>query len=361
MTLGLARLFLRVERPAWTIWCLRGTIRRESNHAEARELFAWALAGAGRLEEAAEAYRGLMAQARDSGAMAVIAWHFGSVLLRLERPSEALGVFDAGIVAEPRAAKLHYNRGYALRCLDRHSEAADAYQRALRCDPSLHEGYAALVETLGDLQRWEKECEVAKQWLDIEHSAKAAHALGNSLMMLGRFEEAVAALEDARRLSPDSNDILSSLAGALDELGQSAKAEQILRDAIRRHATAASLHVVLPYVLSSMGRHDEAIAAANTAIRLAPDVAAAHAALGSVLLEAGHADRALHAFEHALSLGPVMLEWQASRGAALSKIGRHDEALRAFDAVTAVDPEFFEKPRGSSWSTYLTESRRLAR
>lgn len=345
----------------WAIRCLRAAVKSEPNNARARELFAWALAGAERLEEASDEYRRLMAQAADSAAIAVIAWYWGSVLLRLRRPSEALEVFDAGIVAEPRAAKLHYNRGYALRWLGHNAEAADAYQRALRYDPSLEEGYAALVETLGDLQRWERQSEVAQQWFESQRSAKAAHAMGKALMMLGRFEEAVAPLEEAHRLSTASNDILSSLAAALDEAGHSARAEQILRVAIGRDPTAASLHVVLPYVLSSLERHDEAIDAANTAIRLVPDVADAHAALGSSLLEAGYAERALHAFDQALRLGPPMLEWQASRGAALSKAGRNDEALQAFAAVTAVDPGFFEGARGRFWSEYLEQSRRLAR
>ena len=346
-------------RPAWAVWCLRGTASREPDHAAAPELFAWALVGVGRLEEAASIYRGLMAETPSSPALALIAWQFGSVLLRLERPADALGVFDAGIDALPHSANLHFNRGYALRWLGRAAESADAYQRAIRHDPTLQEGYSALVDLFTDLAKWEELNEVAGQWHRIQPSARAAHAMGTSRMMLGRFEDAVTVLEEARRLDPASPDIVSDLAGALDESGQSSSAEQILRDAIRQQPAASVLQVGLAHVLGEAGRAAEAIEAAETAIRLDPERGDAHAVLGSVLL-ATDAERARQAFEEALRRAPGMLEWQANLGAALSLAGRHTEALKVFDDVTQADPRFFQTLRGEFWLTYLQDSRRLA-
>jgi uncharacterized protein len=59
------------------------------------------------------------------------------IYLRVGDPDDALMAADAGIVKDPRNAKLYNAKGMALHDLERFDEAADAFQKALDLDPSL--------------------------------------------------------------------------------------------------------------------------------------------------------------------------------------------------------------------------------
>src|SRR6476661_4390093 len=129
------------------------------------------LQGAGRLAEAEQIYRQILAAApghADSLHM------LGVIASQCGQPQAAVACIDQAIAIKPSAAMFHVNRAAALLALGQLDAALAACQTALR------------------LQR---------------NSAEATQVMGHVLSDLGRTEEALAAYRDALRYKPDLPDL----------------------------------------------------------------------------------------------------------------------------------------------------------
>ena len=84
-------------------------------------------------------------------------------------------------------------------------------------------------------------------------SAKTRHWLGNALLHLGRFEEALAEIEEAQRLDPASRSIRSSKGLALFCAGRIAEAVTLLTDMTQREPDYLSPHAYLAYLYLAQG------------------------------------------------------------------------------------------------------------
>ena len=82
--------------------------------------------------------------------------NLSALLCEQQRWGEAVRVLDAGLVANPGATLLHFNRGVALEELGRDDEALAGYLDCLRLDPGFadaHYNAARLLETRGERQQ----------------------------------------------------------------------------------------------------------------------------------------------------------------------------------------------------------------
>ncbi|MFF5157795.1 tetratricopeptide repeat protein [Streptomyces sp. NPDC000348] len=195
---------------------------------------------------------------------AAVHYHRGEELGEAGRIDRALAAFDEAVRLRPGYAAAHFLRGIALRELGRPTEALDAFAEANRCDPAhaqamfdrgnvfldlrqpenAVEAYAravaiepryadALVNkgvTLSDLDR------PAEALADLDEAVRlhaaneavgGAHAIGHAhgargaaLIKLGRYEEAVAAIDTAIGIGPDLAHNYHNKAYALERLGR---------------------------------------------------------------------------------------------------------------------------------------------
>jgi predicted Zn-dependent protease len=195
----------------------------------------------------------------------------------------------------------------------------------------------------------------------------AAHQyLGLSYFQRQEFAEAMSAFEEARRLRPDSFEVLDNYVTAAKKAGNLDAASAALRDFIQRNPDQRGPRVELSRLaresgrpeealeqaaflanddqknpefqyeygvsLRAAGRLDEAIAALKSSVELDPNSAAAQHALGMTELQSGKANEALAPLEKAVARAPDNGEFRFSLAQAYEKLDRIPESLAAYEA-----------------------------
>ena len=213
------------------------------------------LHGAGRLHEAEQIYRQIIATApthADSFHM------LGVIASQCSQPEAAVACIDRAIALKPSAALYHVNRASALLALGRLEDAENACRAALRLKRNSAEACQVLGHILSDLKR--PEAAVAAYQEALRHKPELPdlyNSLGLALRQADRLEEAAAALRQAVRRAPRDVQALGNLAGILKELAQPSDSEATYRQALRLQPDDATLHVNLGVVLLLAGRFAE--------------------------------------------------------------------------------------------------------
>jgi Tfp pilus assembly protein PilF len=209
------------------------------------------LHGAGRLQEAEQVYRQIIAANpghADSFHM------LGVVASQCGQPEAAVACIDRAIALQPSAAIYHVNRANALLSLSRLDAAQDGCRAALRLKRNCAEAYQVLGHVLSDL---------------------------------GQPVAAAAAYRDALRYNPRLPDLHNNLGLALREANQLEAAAAMLRIAVDHEPKSVDLRCNLAGVLKDLGQIDAAKAVYRQILAEQPDNAVVHNNLGILLLVAG--------------------------------------------------------------------------
>jgi tetratricopeptide (TPR) repeat protein len=212
------------------------------------------LHGAGRLAEAEQVYRQLLAESpRHADSLHML----GVIASQCGQPQAALGCFDQAIASKPSAAMFHVNRAGALLALRRLDAALAACQAALRLQRNLAEACQVMGHVLSDLGRPEEALAAYRDALRHKPDLPDLYDnMGLALRQSGRLEEAEVALRQAVKRAPRDAQAQGNLAGVLKELGGPAESEACYRAALRGHPDDPVLHLNLGIVLLLMGRFD---------------------------------------------------------------------------------------------------------
>ncbi|MBD3349238.1 MAG: tetratricopeptide repeat protein [Candidatus Eisenbacteria bacterium] len=250
------------------------------------------LAENGRHEEAIDAFEEVLsidpsyADARTNLAMAHMArGHHEKAQEELERVLEA----------EPRNARALTQLGVALYGSGREEAALDALSRAEAADEEGTERaeiefYRGMIEGRAGGQ--------------LTVAAERAIARADSLIQEGRAGEAVAVLEEAVAMAPDSGVPLQRLALLERNMGLTEEAISHLREALRIEPTVPHGHFMLGLLLNEADRHDQAILEYEAELRINPSYAPAHRNLAaSYLYHRAERNRAVHHYREYLRLG----------------------------------------------------------
>ena len=97
------------------------------------------------------------------------------------------------------------------------------------------------------------------------------HRLGEALSQLGKWDEALVEIEEAKRLDPESAHYGTSLGYVLMNMNRLAEAERHFRKVLETHPTSAYCLRGLGYCLFQQSRHAEAIDAYRRAIAAKPN------------------------------------------------------------------------------------------
>ena len=213
------------------------------------------LHGSGRLQEAEQIYRQVLAAApghADSLHM------LGVLASQCGQPQAALACIDQAIAIRPSVALFHVNRASALLALGQLDAALDACREALRLKRNSAEACQVLGHVLSDLGRPDEAVEVYRDALRHKPDLPDLYNnLGLALRLANRPEEAAAALQEAVRRAPQDEQAQGNLAGVLKELGRLADAEACYRAGLRRRSDDPVLHLNLGVVLLLAGRFAE--------------------------------------------------------------------------------------------------------
>ncbi len=167
-------------------------------------------------------------------------------------------------------------------------------------------------------------------------------ALGTALKQLGQAEEAIAALQQAAKLSPKEADVHSNLGVALHDAGRWQEAENSYRRALKLKPEYADAHCNLGTLLQEQGRLAEAETSLRRAIKLQPQLPAAHYNLGNTLRAAGRLSEAAECYRRALQLRPGYVAASGNLGVVLHDLGRLTEAEAQLRVTLALAPQQVE-------------------
>jgi len=160
----------------------------------------------------------------------------------------------------------------------------------------------------------------------------------DELFELGRFDEAVAAYEEASRLEPTDKRPHYSRGIALTRLGRFDEAVAAYEEASRLDPTDMRPHFHRGNALFALGHFAEAVAAYEEASRLDPSDMRPHNNRGNAMFELSRFEEAVAAYEEASRLDPTHMRPHNNRGDALFALGRFDEAVGAYQEASRLDP-----------------------
>jgi Flp pilus assembly protein TadD len=213
------------------------------------------LHSAGRLQEAEQVYRQIIASApghADSYHM------LGVIASQCGKPEAAVACIDRAITLKPSSALFHVNRASALLALGRLEAAESGCRTALGFKRNCAEAYQVLGHVLSDLGRPEDAIAAYNEALRHKPDLPDLYNdLGLALRQANRLEEAAEAVRMGIRRVPDDVQALGNLAGLLKELARPADAEASYRRALLLRPDDATLHVNLGIVLLLSGRLTE--------------------------------------------------------------------------------------------------------
>jgi tetratricopeptide (TPR) repeat protein len=155
--------------------------------------------------------------------------------------------------------------------------------------------------------------------------------LGHALELAHRYDEALAAYDEASTLAPSSPDGPREGGLRCARWGEVAEARPRLEEAIRRGARDAETWHTLGLVSLHLGDDDGAEQAYRAGVAADPEAAESWLGLATVAMTRGDAGQALAAYDEVLKRRPRFGPAELGRAWALAKLGRRDEAARALE------------------------------
>jgi len=274
-------------------------------------------------------------------------------LQRQGRSEEAVAGYQRAIaLAEERQfrpdllAGLYRSLGRAYWDLERWTEMAEAYNRAIALSPGLHSDYTGLAAAYLGMGRPDQAEAAYRQALALLPCDALTHDLLADLYReQGRADEALQEYRLAVQYDPDDFTAWGAIGQILEERGEGEEAKGAYEKAVaaaRSHlernphdATTASL-LGLMYLL--MGDTGQAIWALQQAVALQPN-ADNHYALGNAYFMAGEYEKALAEYQAALAADPTHVASAVRLGDTYDKLGRTDEAIAAYRQALALQED----------------------
>ena len=241
----------------------------------------------------------------------------------------------------------------------------------LLIDPAINSKEVLAVFNAGLVAYSQEDYETAVQRFyevgrKIPQNAMAFRYLGLSHFRLENFEDALDALAEARRISPNSYDLLDDFVTVAKAANTSERAIEDLRDFVGRHPDDLDVRLELArlaravgdeteamaqaeYLLSEddqnpefvyeygvtlkeAGRFEEAKAVLRSSVEMDPNSAEAHHALGVTELVSGDARGAVEPLEAAVARDPENGDFRFSLAQAYEKSDRIAESLSTYEA-----------------------------
>ncbi len=227
------------------------------------------------------------------------AYNEGNTALRLGQYEKAIQLYDKALSMDPTFYKAYYGKGFALNKVRQYQKAVEAYQKAVEHNPNYTEAYVNMAKIYRDrLRNPEKAAEIFKTAIERDPSAyKAYYELGVYYLNVKKDpNKAVENFIQATRLKPDYALAYFSLGVGLTELGRYNDAIAALDSAIanskRKRWSSPWARKAVAY--NKMGNCKAALQAAKQALSLKKNDSLAK-------YEAGKASKCLGQFQQALS------------------------------------------------------------
>jgi tetratricopeptide (TPR) repeat protein len=253
-------------------------------------------------------------------------------------------LLNAMVKASPSSPEIHYELGAVALEENRYKDAEDSFKRAYELNPAnsrylmgmvktdmaQHKPDAALglllaeskktpnrVDLLVDLAttsteagRYDDALGYYQRVLDgLDKNSRSRgevyYLMGETYRIKGDDNNAIAALQKARTVLPDSQDVLSALALILDRRGRRAEAQSVYEAIIRMNPNNGLALNNLAFLMVESGLDtDVALSYAQRAKQLMPDIPEVTDTLGWIYLKKAQYDYAVNAFQDLVAKAP---------------------------------------------------------
>ena len=165
-------------------------------------------------------------------------------------------------------------------------------------------------------------------------------ALGLEYHRAGQFAQAEQMYRRVLASDSDNWDALCYLGGVYLAQSQLDEAVAVLQRASELRPESVELRNDLGVVFAQQGKLDQAVACFRQAIQSRPDYAEAYNNLGIVLSQQGKLIEAVRSYQQALRIKADYAEAHSNRGLALGSLGQLPEAVAAHQQALAIKPDF---------------------
>ncbi len=296
---------------------------------------AWALDALGRPQEALEYADAVLR--RHSRHV----WALQSRIAFLQyvhRYAEAGEAAWAALQLWPRSPDVLVSTGWALSALDRDAEAIELCERALTVNPRHSGALRGRVDFLGNARRYDDALAAAQEAVEQRpHDPDVLVSTGWALSALDRDAEAIELCERALTVNPRHSGALRGRVHFLRNAYQYDALEKVAQEAEERRPHDPDVLISAAWALSAFDRAAEAADLCDRALAVDPDNASVLASRIDVLRTVNRHAEAERAVQDALERRPGSPDVLMSAAWALSVRDRDVEAAGLCDRVLAVD------------------------
>jgi protein O-mannosyl-transferase len=234
------------------------------------------------------------------------------VQLQYWHDSTALFQHAVNVTVDDGAAAAYLGLAFAEQ--GEHDKAIAHYKTVLRSHPRANAGtWNNLGGSLAAAGKVEEAIDAFQNALKLDPSLSSAHKnLGVALVRSGKLQEALIHFRDAARLEPENASVHNIYATTLGAAGRTEEAMQEFQTALRLAPDSAATHANLANLLAKQHARDEAIAQYSDALRLDPAFVEAHYSVASLLREEGKTEEATAHYIAALLIKPDYVPAMAS-------------------------------------------------
>lgn len=267
------------------------------------------------------------------------------------------------------------NKGFSLNNLDRHREAIQCFNKALKNNPTYAEAWNNKGISLHSLGHFEEAIECYNKALAINHGYKKAWNMkGLSLSNLDKFEEALKCFDKALEIDSNFVPAWHNKGNCLSFLGDESGALKCYDKAIVIDTKFFDAWLSKGETLKKLKSFDDAIACYRTAIENFRNVAMdillnfriseAYNEKGILLAQRGQFDVAIESLDSAIKIFPK--EALESKKTALANVhyqkavillrefNQYEEAFKELETSLKIDPEF--EPAIKAYKSLQVES-----
>jgi tetratricopeptide (TPR) repeat protein len=232
--------------------------------------------------------------------------------------------------------------GLAYENLNQYPEAIERFKRAIELAPEREDPYLYLARVYGKKHSFPAMVAILEQARkQITGSVKIELALGNGLVSVERYAEAIQILTEVVRNSPDELDAYPNLAEAYRNTGEPKLATETLRKLARRKPDYPMLHLVIARSISQEDPVDFAgvLAELDLAEKASPDDYEVYYLRGKIYLRMNKFTEAIRSLLRAIELRPTDSSAHYQLGLAYSKSGQTALAGRQFETVKYLEDQ----------------------
>lgn len=229
----------------------------------------------------------------------------GEAHLRLNRPKEALAVFEQVLQFTPANVAALLGKSKSLAVLERYEEALQVLQEVIRLEPGAPSHIKAREVIRAQIQR-KKEEQLSSQQLEIQDTKRALeqYTRGNALYKQKRYEEALQAFAEAVRLEQGNANYQSGRGRTLYNLKRYEEALVVFQTTARLEPKISYHAKMQGEIFHKLQRYEEALGAFQTAARLEPKAAYYLKMQWEILCKLKRYEEALEVVEEAIRLEP---------------------------------------------------------